>query len=127
MAKLSTAKRDALPKRDFAGPDRSYPVEDKSHARNAKARASQAEHEGRISKGEEARIDAKADRVLGEKGSKTMAEDRKAEMHHHEHKGEVHHHAHVHHHTGERHEHRMEPMKAMHKELKAERKHVRET
>lgn len=69
MAKLSTSARKALPKDKFAGPDRSYPVPDKSHARNAKARASEAEHKGRISKGQEAKIDKKADRVLG-KGKK---------------------------------------------------------
>lgn len=41
MAKLDAKKRDALPKRDFAGPDRSYPVNDANHARNALARVSQ--------------------------------------------------------------------------------------
>jgi hypothetical protein len=65
VAKLSTKARKALPKGEFAGPDRSYPVPDRSHAANAKARASQAENAGRISKAVEARIDAKADRVLG--------------------------------------------------------------
>lgn len=64
MARLTAAKRNKLPTGDFAGPDRSYPVNDASHAKNAKARASQAEHEGRMSKAEEAKIDAKADRVL---------------------------------------------------------------
>jgi len=43
---------------------RAYPVEDKPHARNAKARASQAVKAGRMSKGEAARIDRKADTVL---------------------------------------------------------------
>lgn len=74
MAKLTGKARKALPKSKFAGPDRSYPVPDKSHAANAKARASQAVRAGRMSKGEEARIDAKANRVLGKskprKGSK---------------------------------------------------------
>jgi hypothetical protein len=69
MAKLTTKARKALPKSEFAGPDRSYPVPDKSHARNAKARASQAVNAGRMSKSTEAKIDAKADRVLG-KGRK---------------------------------------------------------
>lgn len=64
MAKLTTAERHSLPRSEFAGPDRSYPVPDRSHAANAKARASQAEHAGRMSKGEERRIDAKADKVL---------------------------------------------------------------
>lgn len=65
MSKLTTKARKALPKSDFAGPDRSYPVNDKSHARNAKARASQAVNAGRMSKSQEAKIDRKADRVLG--------------------------------------------------------------
>lgn len=41
MAKLSAKRRNALPAKSFAGPDRSYPIEDASHARNALARASQ--------------------------------------------------------------------------------------
>lgn len=65
MAKLSTDERKSLPRSEFAGPDRSYPVPDKSHARNAKARASQAQNAGRMSKAQESRIDAKANRVLG--------------------------------------------------------------
>ena len=68
MAKLSTARRKALPTKDFAGPGRSYPVEDKAHARNAKARASEMEHKGKLSSSEKAKIDRKADAVLGKKG-----------------------------------------------------------
>ena len=64
MAKLTTKKRKALPKSVFAGPDRSYPVNDRAHAGNAKARASQAVNAGRMSKAEEEKIDAKANRVL---------------------------------------------------------------
>lgn len=41
MAKLTSKARKKLPKGAFAGPDRSYPIEDASHARNALARASQ--------------------------------------------------------------------------------------
>ena len=37
---------------------------DKSHARNAKARASQQEEKGTITAKEKAKIDRKADRVL---------------------------------------------------------------
>lgn len=69
MAKLDAADRKRLPASDFAGPDRSYPVPDKSHAANAKARASQAVNEGRMSKSAEERIDAKADKVLGKKSA----------------------------------------------------------
>lgn len=69
MAKLTAAKRNKIPKSEFAGPDRSYPVNDKSHARNAKARASEMENKGKLSASSKAKIDAKADRVLG-KGKK---------------------------------------------------------
>lgn len=41
MARLSSAERHSLPMSDFAGPDRSYPVNDKAHARNALSRVSQ--------------------------------------------------------------------------------------
>ncbi len=39
--KLTTAARKAIPTKNFAGPDRSYPIADASHARNALARVSQ--------------------------------------------------------------------------------------
>jgi hypothetical protein len=65
MAELNTDKRKKLPKSKFAEPDkRAYPIEDKAHARNAKARASQAQNAGRMSKAEEKKIDKKADQVL---------------------------------------------------------------
>lgn len=67
MAKLTARARKKLPASKFAGPNRSFPVPDKSHARNAKARASQAVNAGRMSKSQEADIDAKADRVIGKK------------------------------------------------------------
>jgi hypothetical protein len=41
VAKLTTKDRNKLPAKSFAGPDRSYPIEDRSHARNALARVSQ--------------------------------------------------------------------------------------
>lgn len=41
MAELTSKARNILPAKDFAGPDRSYPINDMSHARNALARASQ--------------------------------------------------------------------------------------
>ena len=65
MAELTTNKRKSLSKADFAEPEkRAYPVEDKPHARNAKARASQAVKAGRMSKAERTSIDKKADAVL---------------------------------------------------------------
>ncbi len=65
MAKLSAIARKALPAADFAGPGRSYPVPDKAHAANAKARASQQAAKGNLSASAKAKIDAKANRVLG--------------------------------------------------------------
>ena len=41
MSKLSAKQRNKLPGSTFAGPDRSYPIPDRSHAVNALARASQ--------------------------------------------------------------------------------------
>jgi hypothetical protein len=41
MAKLSYKARKHLPASAFAGPDRSYPINNPSHARNALARAAQ--------------------------------------------------------------------------------------
>jgi hypothetical protein len=64
MAKLSAAQRNALPASKFAGPDRTYPIPDKSHAANAKARATQAVAAGIMSSSQEASIDAKANAVL---------------------------------------------------------------
>lgn len=41
MAKLTAKKRNAISSKNFAGPDRSYPIEDRSHAENALARVGQ--------------------------------------------------------------------------------------
>jgi len=66
MSKLKAKTRNALPASKFGEPkERKYPMENASHARNAKARASEMEHKGRISKSTEEKIDRKADRVLG--------------------------------------------------------------
>lgn len=67
MAVLTAKARKRLPKSVFAGPGRSYPIPDRRHAANAKARASQAVKAGRMTKAQAQRIDAKADRKLGEK------------------------------------------------------------
>jgi hypothetical protein len=68
MAKLTAKKRNKIPKKEFGLPSqRKYPMEDKSHARNAKARASEMENKGKLSSASKAKIDAKADKVLGKK------------------------------------------------------------
>lgn len=41
MAKLTTKTRKAIPTKSFALPGRKYPIEDKSHAKNALSRVSQ--------------------------------------------------------------------------------------
>jgi hypothetical protein len=43
MAKLTTKARKSIPSRSFAEPkERRYPIEDKTHARNALARVAQS-------------------------------------------------------------------------------------
>jgi len=65
MGELTERQRDAEPKSDFGLPEeRKYPMPDKSHAGNAKARASQQVKKGNLSKADEQRIDRKADRIL---------------------------------------------------------------
>lgn len=68
MAKLKSSTRNKLPKSEFGllG-SKKYPMPDKSHAANAKARASQMEHKGKLSPSSKAKIDAKANQVLGKK------------------------------------------------------------
>jgi hypothetical protein len=68
MSKLTTDARKKLPKSAFALPGGRYPVEDKAHARDAKARASQGYDSGRLSAREKAKVDRKADAVLTKKG-----------------------------------------------------------
>lgn len=66
MAELTSKRRGKLATSTFGLPgERKYPMPDKAHAANAKARASQQLHKGTLSASQKARIDAKADRVLG--------------------------------------------------------------
>lgn len=66
MAKLSTATRKSIPNREFGLPgSRKYPMPDKSHAANAKARATQQVKAGHLSASSAAKIRAKANRILG--------------------------------------------------------------
>jgi hypothetical protein len=75
MAELSAKKRAKLPAKDFGLPEKArttaakkesgnYPMPDKAHARNAKARAAQQQRAGNLTKKERERIDRKADKVL---------------------------------------------------------------
>jgi len=68
MAKLTTSKRKKESSGEFGLPkERKYPMPDASHARNAKARASQMEHQGKLSAADKKKIDAKADKILDKK------------------------------------------------------------
>lgn len=71
MAKLTAATRKRIPGKDFAGPDRSYPIEDKSHARNALARSSGKPIAGEI----RAKVEKKFPGI-GEKGERAKKVDR---------------------------------------------------
>jgi len=75
MADLSPKKREQLPAKDFGLPEKArskeakkesgnYPMPDKAHARNAKARAAQQRKAGNLTKAEQERIDRKADKKL---------------------------------------------------------------
>jgi hypothetical protein len=66
--KLPAKTRNKLPASKFGMPgERKYPMPDRSHAANAKARASEMEHKGRISESTKESIDRKADAILGHK------------------------------------------------------------
>lgn len=68
MAKLTTKKRKALPKTSFGLPgERKYPMPDRSHAGNAKARAKQQYNKGSLPLDALKKIDAMANKKLGKK------------------------------------------------------------
>jgi hypothetical protein len=75
MTELTAKKRAKLPSKDFGLPEKArttdakkesgnYPMPDKEHAANAKARAQQQHDRGNLSKKDLERIDRKADKVL---------------------------------------------------------------
>lgn len=64
MAKLTAAARKRIPKDKFALPGGRYPVENRAHAANAKARATQMERKGKFSSAQKATVDRKANAVL---------------------------------------------------------------
>ena len=71
MAKLTTAARKKLPSSVFGLPkSKKYLMPDKSHAANAKARATQMVNAGKLSASSKAKIDAKANKVLGKSKKK---------------------------------------------------------
>ena len=80
MAKLNAAKRKKVPASKEGLPKKvgprggaakgTYPMPDKAHARNAKARASEMFNKGKISKSSKAKIDTKANKILGKSKKK---------------------------------------------------------
>jgi hypothetical protein len=77
MADLPAKKRASLPAKDFGLPEKArtaeakkesgnYPMPDAEHAANAKARATQQQKAGNLTKKEKERIHRKADKVLDE-------------------------------------------------------------
>ncbi len=60
MAKLTAKDRASMPKKDFAGKGKSFPVNDKTHARMAISGATRSYNAGNISKSTESAIKAKA-------------------------------------------------------------------
>jgi hypothetical protein len=67
MAELRAATRNKLPEGKFGLPgSRKYPMPDRSHAANAKARATQMVAKGKLSPAAASRIRAKANRLLKE-------------------------------------------------------------
>lgn len=66
MGKLSGKSRGKLRSTQFGLPgSKRYPMPDKAHAANAKARATQAVKAGKLSASSKAKIFAKANKVLG--------------------------------------------------------------
>jgi hypothetical protein len=85
MSKLDATERKAIPLKDFAGPDRSYPIENRSHAIDAKARSKQQFDAGNISESEYDEICAKADKKLGHRTYAGAAERDMSNMADHKH------------------------------------------
>lgn len=85
MARLTTAQRKRIPKSEFGLPSRAkkgkrggtprgaFPMPDKEHAQNAKARAVQGMEGGTLSKSAGAKVIAKANKILRAKGAKTIS------------------------------------------------------
>ena len=65
MSKLTSKDRKGMSKGSFAGPNRSFPIENKVHARMAISGATRSERAGNISPSTAARIKAKARNKLG--------------------------------------------------------------
>ena len=70
MARMSTSKRNRLPKSSFAGPGRTFPLNDRAHDKAAIRLAPRSEHAGNISRSTERKIVARAKRKLGRRSGR---------------------------------------------------------
>ena len=71
MGIINSSMRKKLPATEFGLPtERKYPMPNKAHAANAKARATQQVKAGNLSPTQRSQIDAKANKVLGKKCAK---------------------------------------------------------
>lgn len=79
MTVISVKKRKKLKDKVFGLPeDRKYPMPDKVHAANAKARATQMVEAGKLTFSEKSKIDRKANKILkGSSPSKKASSIRK--------------------------------------------------
>lgn len=72
MAKLTTKQKNKMKPGTFGLPgERKYPMPNRAHAANAKARAAQQVKKGNLSAGGKAKVDAKANKILGKSKSKS--------------------------------------------------------
>ena len=70
MSVLTAAQRNKISPGKFGivrDGEKKYPMPDKPHAADAKARATQMVAKGKLSSADKAKIDAKANRILNEK------------------------------------------------------------
>lgn len=75
MGHITTSARHHLSARTFGLPkQRKYPLNDRAHAANAKARATQQVKKGNLSAASAAKIRAKANKILGEKRTGKLSE-----------------------------------------------------
>lgn len=74
MAKLNAKARKGLRSSQFALPgQRKYPIHDRSHAANAKARATQQYKRGNLSASQYQTVTSKANKKLGLRGTRARA------------------------------------------------------
>ena len=71
--KLSTSTRKSMPQSDFAGPGRSFPIPDITHARKAIQLGPRSVHAGNLTMADLGKIEAKAKRKFPSIGRKKRA------------------------------------------------------